>query len=118
MTPPSSQREHNDRHRRTARPALQARYRRLYDELLEILIRLDPLGVHSTQPSALAPEVASILARLREARVADDVERIVLEELHRWYGRRQLAAVDQDRLADTTIAICTVWNHFLTDADS
>jgi hypothetical protein len=86
MTPPSSQREHNDRHRRTARPALQARYRRLYDELLEILIRLDPLGVHSTQPSALAPEVASILARLREARVADDVERIVLEELHRWYA--------------------------------
>jgi hypothetical protein len=118
MTPPSSRSERNDRPRHGARLLRQTRYRRLYDALLEILVNLDPLGVHSTDRSALAPEVASILARLREARVADDVEQIVLEELHRWYGRRRLAALDRDRLADATIAICTVWNQFLTDAES
>jgi hypothetical protein len=116
MTPPSSRRERNDRHRPT-RYALQIRYRRLYDELLEIVVHVDPVRVHSTDASDFAPEAASILARLNEARVADDVEQIVLEELRRWYGRRRLATLDPDRLADTTIAICTVWNRFLTDAD-
>jgi hypothetical protein len=56
---------------------------------------------------ALAPDVASIQARLNEARVAEDVERIVLEELRRWYGRRHFATIDRDCLADATIAICT-----------
>jgi hypothetical protein len=53
---------------------------------------------------------------MREARVADDVERIVLEELNRWYSRRRFATLDCERLADATIAICTVWNQFLSDA--
>ena len=98
--------------------SLQPRYRQLYHELLKILIQLDPLGVHSTDPNTLVPEAASILARLREARIADDVESIVLEELNRWYGRRQLATLDRHRLADATIAICTVWNQFLSDAEA
>jgi hypothetical protein len=118
MTPPSSHGAPNDRRRRTGQHPIQTRYRQLYDELLEILVQLDPLGAHSIDWSAPAPEVASILARLREARVADDVERIVLEELRRWYGRRSLAALDRDRLADATIAICTVWNRFLAEAES
>jgi hypothetical protein len=117
VAPASSHGEHNDRHRHTARLPAQTRYRRLYDELLEILIQLDPPGVHSTDRSALAPEVASILARLRKACVADDVERIVLEELRRWYGRRGIATLDRDLLADAAIAICTVWNHFLSDTE-
>ncbi len=96
---------------------LQARYRWLYNDLIEILIEFDPLGIHAADPHALAPEVSSTLARLRDARVADEVEQIVLEELHRWYGRRRLAALDRDRLADTTIAICTAWNDFLSDTE-
>jgi hypothetical protein len=97
--------------------SLQRRHRQLYDEVLKILIQLDPLGVHSTDTNTLAPEAASILARMREARVAEDVERIVLEELNRWYGRRQLATLDRQRLADATIAICKVWNQFLSDPE-
>lgn len=118
MTSPKSHTETSDGRRRPARLRLQRRYRLLYDELLETLVQLDPLGVHTTDRDALAPEVASILARLREARIADDVERIVLEELHRWYGRRRLASLDRDRLTDATIAICSAWNHFLGDAES
>ena len=116
MTPPSSHRERTDQPDPT-RGALQTRYRRLYDEVLDILVHVDPVRVHSKDPSDFAPEAASILARLNEARVAEDVEQIVLEELQRWYGRRHFATLDRDRLADATIAICTVWNRFLTDAD-
>jgi hypothetical protein len=89
----------------------------LYVELQEILIDLDPLGLHLMDRTAPALEVACILARLHEARIADDVERIVLEELRRWYGRGRLTTIDDDRLADPTIAICTVWNRFLSDIE-
>jgi hypothetical protein len=109
---------HNQRgdQRHTQRRAIQTQYRRLYVELQQVLIHLDPLGVHSSEHAELTPEVASILARLREAQVADDVVRIVLEELHCWYGRRR-CTVDNDRLAAATIAICTVWNRFLADTE-
>src|SRR5207247_9874852 len=60
----------------------------------------------SQRHGVTSPEVASILARLREARVADGVERIVHEELQRWYGHRRLSTIDVDRLGHTTIAIC------------
>ena len=99
--------------RRAARKRYQARYRALHDQLLEILFQLDPIGVHQDNAEKFVPEAISILTRLREARTADDVEQIVLEELRRWYGRRWLANHDPDRLADATIAICSAWNHFL-----
>jgi len=99
--------------RRAARQRFRAHYRALYDELLDILFQLDPVGVHGASTEKFVPEATTILTRLREARLADDVEQIVLEELRRWYGRRRLANYDPDRLADATIAICTAWNHFL-----
>ena len=99
--------------RRAARKRYQAQYRALYDQLLEILFHLDPIGVHQDDADKFVPELATMLPRLREARVADDVEQIVIEELRRWYGRRQLANLDPDRLTDATIAICSAWNRFL-----
>jgi hypothetical protein len=50
---------------------------------------------------------------LREARVAEDVEQIIQQELRRWYGRRRLSNLDPERLTDATIAICRAWNRFL-----
>ena len=99
--------------RRAARKRFRAQYRALYDELLEILFQLDPIGVHDSKTEKFVPEATTILARLREARVAEDVEQIVLQELRRWYGRRRLANQDPERLTDATIAICSAWNHFL-----
>ena len=99
--------------RRATRKRYQAQYRALYDQLLEILFQVDPIGVHQHDADKFVPELATMLPRLREARIADDVEQIVIEELRRWYGRRRLANLDQDRLADATIAICSAWNHFL-----
>ncbi len=78
--------------RRAARKRYQAHYRALYDQLLEILFGLDPIGVHRDSSEKFAPEATTIMARLSEARVAEDVEQIVLEELRRWYGRRRRLA--------------------------
>ena len=99
--------------RRAARKRYQAQYRAVYDDLLEILFQLDPIGVHQDNAERFVPEAISILTRLRDARTADDVEQIVLEELRRWYGRRRLANQDPERVTDATIAICSAWNHFL-----
>jgi len=100
--------------RRAARKRFQAQYRALYGEVLEFLFQIDPLAVHQQDnTNRLVPETASILARLRDARLAEDVEQIIQEELRRWYGRRCMAHLDPERLTDATIAICTVWNRFL-----
>jgi hypothetical protein len=105
--------------RRAARERFKARYRALYDEVLEILFQINPVGVHGVESfEKFVPEVASILPRLRDARLADDVEQIVLEELRRWYGRRRLDQLDQERLTQATIAICSAWNRFLAASAS
>jgi len=104
--------------RQAARKRYQAQYRALYDQLLEILYQLDPMGVHQDSAEKFVPEATTILARLREARTADDVEQIVLEELRRWYGRRRLGNQDPERVADATIAICSTWNRFLSNTAS
>src|SRR5437667_2420450 len=93
----------NNEPRRAARKRYQGQYRALYDQVLEILFQLDPIGVHQDHADKFVPELATMLPRLREARIADDVEHIVLEELRRWYGRRRLANLDPERLTDATI---------------
>ncbi len=100
--------------RRAVRKRFQAQYRALYDEVLEILFQIDPLGVYQhDNTDKFVPEAISILARLRDARSPEDVEQIIQEELRRWYGRRRMAHLDPGRLADATIGICTAWNRFL-----
>jgi hypothetical protein len=103
--------------RRVARKRLQAQYRALHDELVDILFEIDPIGIHiHDNAEKFVPEATSILARLRDARVAEDVENIVQQELRRWYGRRRLVNQDLPRLARATIAICSAWNRFLDES--
>ena len=104
--------------RRAARKRYQAHYRALYDALVDILFQLDPINIHAGNTEKFVPEATTIMARLREARVAEDVEQIVLQELRRWYGGRRLANQDPDRIADATIAICRAWNRFLESSTS
>jgi hypothetical protein len=67
--------------RRLARARFKAHYRVLYDEVLDILVQSNPIGVHDAHNAErLVPEVASILPRLRDARLADDVEQILIEK--------------------------------------
>jgi hypothetical protein len=99
--------------RRAVRTRYRAQYRALYEALVDILFQLDPIGVHADNTEKFVPEATTIMARLREARLADDVEQIIQQELRRWYGRRRLAHQDPEKVTDATIAICRAWNHFL-----
>jgi hypothetical protein len=55
---------------------------------------------------------------LTEASVAEDVERIVVEELSAGIVDATSEHSNRDRLADANIAICTAWNHFLADTET
>ena len=106
----------NEEHR-FARKRLQAQYRALYDEVVDILFEIDPIGVHVHHSAEkFVPEATSILARLRDARFAEDVENIVQQEPRRWYGLCRLARQDPQRLARATIAICSASNRFLDES--
>jgi hypothetical protein len=66
---------------------LKEEYRHLYDEVLSLLFRHDPVGInfdHNTDE--YAPEVGTILPRLRSCASEDDVARVVYEEFTRWFG--------------------------------
>jgi hypothetical protein len=103
---------------RAARKRFRAQYRAFYDELVDILFQLDPIGVHSGNAEKFVPEATTIMGRLREARVAEDVEQIIQQEFRRWYGRRRLSNLDPERLTDATIAVCRAWNRFLESSAS
>ena len=61
--------------RRAARRRFQVRYRALYDEVVDILYEIDPIGVHvDHNAEKFVPEATSILARLRDARSAEDIQ--------------------------------------------
>jgi hypothetical protein len=49
--------------RRAARKRFRAQYRALYDELVEILFQLDPIGVHFDKAEKFVPEATTIMAR-------------------------------------------------------
>src|SRR5258708_20230953 len=63
--------------RRAARKRFQAQYRALYDELLEILFQLHPIGGHRTSAEKFVPQLATILPRLAHARSPEDVRKII-----------------------------------------
>lgn len=76
----------NEAERRTR---LHVEYRALYDEVLEILFRIDPVSVHQQDDTEkYVPEVVTILPRLRDATCIEDMQQIIHEELRRWYGSR------------------------------
>ena len=64
------------------------RQRQLYEELLQILHRHDPIGLArlGAPMDEYEPEVGTIVSRLRSAASAEDVTRIVHEEFGRWFG--------------------------------
>jgi len=74
---------------------------RRFGELSAILFRIDPMGLNVEENTdEYDPEARTILPRLRECRSVEDVERVVREELARWFTPGLAArAPDRDRLA-------------------
>jgi hypothetical protein len=92
--------------------AVRVRTARCTTSYSRSLFQLEPIGVHAGKSEKFVPEATIILAGLQEARLAEDAEQIVRQELRRVYRRRCLANQDPERLTNATIAICTAWNAF------
>lgn len=67
------------------RKALRSKYGVLYDEVLRVLTKHDPIGI-AELPNEYEPEVDTILPRLEKARSALDVRRIVHEGFVKWFS--------------------------------
>lgn len=68
------------------RQRLKREYRELYDEVLEILFRNDPIGINfEINIDEYEPEVSTILPRLKEARSPEDLQKIIHQEFVRWF---------------------------------
>ncbi len=78
----------DDYRQRLHNQPLWHRYPSLYEQVLAILVATDPIGIcdGGERRAAYTPEVNTILPRLKEARSADDISRIVREEFIAWFG--------------------------------
>ena len=81
----------------TPRPELKARFGELYEQILAILQRHDPIGI-GYLPDEYEPEVDTILLRLSEAHSLAALRRIIYEEFVWWFGSSE-AASWEERLA-------------------
>jgi hypothetical protein len=63
-------------------------YRELYEQLVQILHRHDPIGLIrlGAPHDEYELEVGTIVPRLQSAANAEDVTRIIYEEFSRWFG--------------------------------
>ena len=68
--------------------SLKAAYGSLYADVSCLIRAADPIGLIAigAPDDEYDPEVSTILPRLREAKAAVDVQRIVHEEFVRWFG--------------------------------
>jgi hypothetical protein len=72
---------------RAVRAALNAQYRRLYNDALSIQFARYRIGlIFGANEDEYAAEVQTILPRLRHARSADDLRRMMHEEFIGWFG--------------------------------
>jgi len=66
---------------------LKTQYKKLYDEISQILFHNDPIGINfEDNTDEYEPEVGTILPRLKEATSEADVLDIVHEEFIKWFG--------------------------------
>ncbi len=69
------------------RSEIKAKYGDLFSEVEAILFRHDPMGINfGDNTDEYAPEVGTILPRLKEAKSEVDVQRIIHEEFVRWFN--------------------------------
>ena len=69
------------------RQKLKHKYGKLYDKVLEILFRNDPIGINfEINTDEYEPETGTILPRLKETRSPEELQKIIHQEFIRWFG--------------------------------
>src|SRR5215813_8524369 len=73
--------------RQKRQQALTAAYGRLYKEVSRLLREADPIRLITigAPDDEYDPEVRTILTRLREAQLVEDVQKIIYEEFVHWF---------------------------------
>src|SRR4051794_13587041 len=93
---------------RQNRKRQKERYYSLYEEILDILFRHDPMGINfGTNADEYEPEVGTILPRLKEAASPNDLRRIIHEEFTRWFNDEDIAGHEAkyDKIAQEAWAV-------------
>src|SRR4051812_34545920 len=70
---------------RVRRNQLKEQYGNLYDQVLEVLQRHDPMGI-GLIPDEYDLVVETVLPRLKEARTAGELRQIIYEEFIDWFS--------------------------------
>lgn len=93
------------------RSEIKSKYGALFNEVEEILFRHDPMGINfGDNTDEYAPEVGTILPRLKEAKSEVDVQRIIHEEFMRWFGHPSSGAPSNP---DWTKEAKEIWHAWL-----
>ena len=95
--------------RRKRSQSLRAAYGSLYANVSRLLREADPMGLIAmgAPDDEYDPEVSTILPRLREAKAAVDVQRIVHEEFVRWFDADLVRSLAD--YAEVAERICGTW---------
>ena len=96
--------------RKKRQESLKAAYGTLYTEVSRLVREADPIRLIEigAPDDEYDPELSTILPRLREAKSADDVQRIVYEEFAHWFGAE--IAGPATHYAGVSDNIWEVWN--------
>lgn len=92
------------------RKSLKAKNHVLYDQILDVLYRHDPIAIASKldgERDEYEPEVDTILPRLPEVRSFEALAPIIHEEFVRWFGP-EIAGGPED-YAETAQEIWELW---------
>jgi hypothetical protein len=94
---------------RLQRPAVKAKFGKLFEEVSAILFRHDPVHInYGSNTDEYDPEVGTILPRLKQCRSAEDVQAVVFDEFGRWFG----LPGEQERYGLPSQEIWSAWRRF------
>jgi hypothetical protein len=106
--------EENHENPRMIRQAVKWKYGRLFVTASAALVAADPIGLiaDGAPPDEYDPEVGTVLPRLSEARSAQDVEQVLLEEFIRWFSVD--AAGPSEKYRAVSVVIWQAWQEYRT----
>lgn len=82
---------------------LKREYKQLYEDLLEIYFRHDPIFInYGDNADEYSPEVGTILPKLKNCNSQSDVLDVIYEEFVRWFGEDAGERIEYEKIASET----------------
>ena len=88
---------------------LKAKYGELFDLVVEVLFKHDPIGInYEDNTDEYEPEARTILPRLRTCHNSDDVVTVAYEEFQKWFDPVDVG--EKERYRSLGEEIWVLWN--------